>query len=82
MVYRMHLTYDEIIDILDIKFYSSKRTCYTLPPGIYETIDINLMLNTFFTDEVKANVTIDDITLKFNLKINQSIIYRILGFTE
>ena len=42
--YRMRLTYDEFLDVLDTRFFPSERTGYTLPPGIYETSDINKTL--------------------------------------
>ena len=35
LVYRMPLTYDEIMDILDLKYIPTKRTGYSLNPGIY-----------------------------------------------
>ena len=35
LVYRMGLTYNEIIDVLDIKSFPSERIGYTLPPGKY-----------------------------------------------
>ena len=34
MVYRMQLTYDQIIDTADLKCIPSKRTGYSLPPGV------------------------------------------------
>ena len=39
LVYRMQLTYDEIIDVLDLKYISTKRIGYSLNPGIYEIAD-------------------------------------------
>ena len=33
-VYRMRLSYDEIVDILDLKYIPTKRTGYSLDPGI------------------------------------------------
>ena len=42
MVYRIQLTDDEITDILDLKYISTTTIGYTLPPGTYEIIDINL----------------------------------------
>ena len=41
LVYRMRLSYDEIINILDLKYIPTKRTGYSLNPGIYEVIDLN-----------------------------------------
>ena len=89
LVYRMRLSYDEIMDILDLKFITTKRTGYSLNPGIYEIIDLNNTLKNILPDIVKVNITIDDIRLKSNLKINQTLIfteksffYTILGFTH
>ena len=89
LVYRMQLTYDENIDVLDLKYVSTKRIGYSLNPGIYEVIDLNNTLKHILPDNVKVNVTIDDIRLKSNLKINQtsiftenSFFYTILGFTQ
>ena len=39
LVYRLQVTYDEIIDILDLKYFLTKRTGYSLARGIYEVID-------------------------------------------
>ena len=89
LVYRMQLTYDEIIDVLDLKYISTKRIGFSLDPGIYEIVDLNNTLNHILTDSVEINVTIDDIRLKSNLKINQTLLfteksffYTILGFTQ
>ena len=89
LVYRMRLTYDEIMDILDLKYISTKRTGYSVNPGIYEIVDLNNTLKYILPDNVKVNITLDDIRLKSNLKINQTLIftnksffYTILGFTQ
>ena len=89
MVFRLRLTYNEISDILDFKYVPTKRTGYSLNPGIYEVDDLNNTLKHILTDNVKVNITIDDIRLKSNLKINQTLIftersffYTILGFTQ
>ena len=89
LVYRMRLSYDEIIDILDLKYIPTKRTGYSLNPGIYEVVDLNNTLKHILPNNVKVNITIDDIRLKSNLKINQTLIftekcffYKILGFTQ
>ena len=88
LVYRMKL-YDEIMDILDLKYISTKRIGFSLDPGIYEIVDLNNTLNHILPDNVKINVTIDDIRLKSNLKTNQTLLfteksffYTILGFTQ
>ena len=89
LVYRFRLTYDEIIDVLDLKYIPKKRTGYSLNLGIYEVDDLNNTLNHILPNNVNVNITIDDIRLKSNLKINQTLIftersffYTILGFTQ
>ena len=89
LVYRRQVTYDEIIDVLDLKYISKKRIGYSLNPGIYEVVDLNNTLNYILPDNVKVNITIDDIRLKSILKINQTLIfteksffYTTLGFTQ
>ena len=64
LVYRMQLTYDEIIDILDLKNNPTKRTGYSLNPGIYEVVDLNNTLKYILPDNMKVNATIDDVRLK------------------
>ena len=88
MVYRFQLTYDEIIDFLDLKYIPTKRTGYSLTPGIYEITDNNLMLKRLLPNNVKISTTID-IRLKSNLNNNQTLIftkksffYTVLGFTQ
>ena len=89
LVYKMQLTYNEIIDVLDLKYIPTKKTGYSLNPGIYEIVYLNNTLKHILSDNVKVNITIDDIRLKSNLKINQTLIfteksffYTILGFTQ
>ena len=85
----MRLSYDEIMNILDLKYIPTKRTGYSLNPGIYEVVDLNNTLKHILPDNVKVNITVDDNRLKSNLKINQtlkftekSFFYTILGFTQ
>ena len=85
----MQLTYDEIIDVLDLKYISTKRVGYSLNPGICEVVDLNNTLKHILPDNVKINVTIDDIRIKSILKINHTLIfthksffYALLGFTQ
>ena len=89
LIYRMRLSYDEIIDILDLKYIPTEIIGYSLNPGIYEVVDLKNTLKYILPDNVKLNVTIDDIRLKSNIKINQTLIfteksfvYTILGFTR
>ena len=44
MVYRMELTYDENVDILDVNCVAISTTGFTLPCGIYEVSELKLML--------------------------------------
>ena len=85
----MKLTHDEIIDIFDFKYIPTKRRGCSLNPGIYEISDLNNTLKYILPDNVKVDVSIDDIRLKSNLKIiqtlkftNKSFFYTILGFTQ
>ena len=89
MVYRFQLTYDEIMGILDLKYIPTKRTGSSLNPGIYEVDDLNKTLKYILPENVKVNVTIDDIRLKSNLKTKKTLLfteksffYTILGFTQ
>ena len=87
----MHLTYDEIIDILELKYIPTKRIghSHSLNPGIYEVDDLNNTLKYILPDNVKVSITIDISRLKSDLKINQTLIfseksffYTILVFTQ
>ena len=89
LVYRFKLTYDEIMDILDLKYIPTKRTGYSIEPNIYNVVDLNNTLKNILPDNVKINITTDEKKYKSNLKINQTLIftnksffYTILGFTE
>ena len=89
LVYRIRLSYDELMDILDLKYIPTKRTGYSLNPGIYEVVDLDNSLKAILPDNVKVSVTIDDIKLKSNLKTNQTLIFTekcffctVLGFTR
>ena len=75
LIYRMQLTYDEIIDVLDLKCISTKGVGYSLNPGIYESTNLKNTLKYILPNNVKINITIDDIRLKSNLKINQTLLF-------
>ena len=72
LVYRFQLTYDEIIDILHLKYFTGSTKGYILPPGAYEIIDVNFMVKSFFPKEVKKKITIDSVGLKSNLTTNKT----------
>ena len=71
----MRLSYDEIMDLLDLKYIPTRNIGYSLDPVIYEMVDLNNTLKYILPDNVKVNVTIDDIRLKSNLKTNQTLIF-------
>ena len=75
LFFRMRLSYDEIIDILDLEHIPTKRIGYSLNPGIYEVVDLNNTLKYILPGNVKVTITIDDIRLKSNLKNNQTLIF-------
>ena len=72
MVYRIELTYDEFMDVIDIKYTSSTSIGCTLPPGIYEISDLKTMINSLLPNEVKVNNTIDDVRLGSNSTTNKT----------
>ena len=56
----MQLTYDEIIDILDLKHIPTKRIGYSLNPNIYQISDSNKTLKHILPDIVEISVDIDE----------------------
>ena len=89
LIYRMQLTYNEFIDILDLEYIPTKRIGCSLKPNIYQISDINNTPKNILPDNVKISVNIDEKKYKTNLKINQTLIftkksffYTILGFTQ
>ena len=89
LVYRFKLTYDEIMDILDLKYIPTKRTGYSIEPNIYNVADLNKTLKNILPDNLKINISIDGRKYKTDLEINQTLIftnksffYTILGFTQ
>ena len=75
LLYRMQLTYDEILDILDLNYILTKRIGYSLNPGFHEIVDLNNTLKYILPDNVKVSVTIDGVFFKSNLKFNQTLIF-------
>ena len=89
LVYRMQLTYNEIINTLDLKFIPTKRMGYSIEPNICNVVDLNETLKNILPNNIKINVSIDERKYKTDLKINQTLIftnksffYTILGFTQ
>ena len=88
LVYRMQLTYDEIINVLDLKYIPTKRMGYSIEPNIYNVVDLNKTLKNILPNNVKIDFTIDERKYETDLKINQTLMftnksffYTILGFT-
>ena len=73
MVYRIELTYNEIMVVLDLKYARATSIEYNLPPGIYEISDNNLMLKSLFPEDVKIYFRIDVNRLRSNLTTNKTI---------
>ena len=88
MVFRKELTYNEIVDIWDVKKIAGSTTSSTLLPSICEIADIDSMLKSLLPNKLKINITSDNIRLQPNLTTNKTIrftkifFYTILGFTQ
>ena len=85
----MELTYDEIVDILDVKYVPASTNGYTLPPAEYENIDIILIIKLLLPNELKVNDTIGDVRIRSNSTTikrirftTKSFFYRISRFTQ
>ena len=65
----MGITYDEILDVLDIKKFPSERTFYTLRVGLFETTDIYETQEYLSPDMVEVSFTIDHFRLRSNLNL-------------
>ena len=85
----MRLSYDEIMDILDLKYIPTKRMGFSIPPNIYNVVDLNEIIKNILPNNVKIDITIDERKYKTDLKTNQTLIftnksffYTILGFTQ
>ena len=63
MVFRLELSYTEILKIIEMISIDASTTGLTLPLGVYKFSDIILMLKSLLPDDVKVNNTIDDIRL-------------------
>ena len=59
--------------VLDIKYTSATFIEFTLVLGFHELDEDNLMLKSYFPDEVKVDITIDDIRLKSNSTTSKTI---------
>ena len=66
MVLKKEPTYSENEYIHDVKHIATTTTGYTFLRGNYEFSDPELMLKSLLLDDVKVNITIDDIGPKSN----------------
>ena len=89
LVYRMRLSYDEFINILDLEYIPTKRMGYSIEPNIYNVVDLNKTLKNILPNNIKIKVSIDERKYKTDFKINQTLIftnksffYTILGFNQ
>ena len=72
MVYRIQLTYNEIVDNMYVEYIAASTIGYTIPPGMYKITDINRMIKSIIPHDEKINIGIDDIRLKSNSTINKT----------
>ena len=89
MVHGMQITYNEIVDILEVKYIAGSTIGQTLPPMNFQTSDFNLMLKSLLLDDVTVNIKTGDIRLRSILSSNKtikitkkSLFHTIMGFTQ
>ena len=80
MVFRMELTNKAIEKTLDMKNIPTSSSGYTLPPGVCEVININLMLKSLLPKDMKVNNTIDDVRLNSTRAKKNNQIYQKVFF--
>ena len=56
-----------------MKYIDASTTGYTLPPVVNEISDFVSRIKSLVPDDVKVNITIDDIRLGSNLTTNNTI---------
>ena len=89
MVFRLGLSKNKIIDILNLKYIPTSTIGYTLPPGIYEVRDIDFMVKTLLPSDVEVKFSMDDVRLGSKLSANRTIKFtknsffsNVLGFVK
>ena len=65
----MKLIFDDIISTIGIKYIKPTEEFLTLPPGMYEVVDINETLKDFFSSNTLVDSTVDDIKVRTNSTI-------------
>ena len=48
---------------------------HSLNPGFYEVVDLNNTLKHILPENVKVSVTVNNVRLKSNLKINETLVF-------
>ena len=56
LVFRLQLTYHEIVKILDVKYLAGSTKGYTFAPGLYEILGINFMSKSLLPKELKVKL--------------------------
>ena len=74
MVFRLEITYTDVLNIPGLNYIEASAIGYTLPLGVYEISNFNWILKSLLPDNFKVNITIDDIRLRSNLSKNETII--------
>ena len=89
MVYRKEITYDDVLDVLDVKYFAGSIFSNASKPGIYQSSDIILMLKSLLPADAKANFKFDGIRLRWNITTNKAIkfpeksfFFTLLGFIQ
>ena len=89
MVYRKEITYDDFLDVLDVKYFAGSIFSNASQPSIYESSDIILMLKCLLHADTKANFKFDGNRLRWNITTNKAIkfpeksfFYTLLGFFQ
>ena len=49
----MQLTYNEIIDVLELEYMPRERTGYSLNPNLYNVVDLENSLKYILPDNIK-----------------------------
>ena len=81
-VFRMKITYDENVDILDVKFFAGSDIGYALSPRKFEISHFNLTKKSFFSNEAKVKININDFRQRSNLSTNKKKLLKNLSFLQ
>ena len=89
MVHRKELTYDDFLDVLDVKYFAGSIFRSSSKPGVYESSDLILVLKSLHPAHAKVNIKFDGIRPRWNIATNKAIkfpknlfLYTLLGFIQ